>query len=395
MNKNNIRFAERVNKVPKSFVREILKVTERPEVISFAGGLPNPALFPVEDIKKATAKVLDKDGPKVLQYSTTEGYKPLREYIVNRYYKDCNVTADNILITNGSQQALDLIGKVMLDKDDYVMVERPGYLGAIQCFGVFEPKFVSVELNEDGIKLDELEEKLNETNPKLFYAVTNFQNPSGITYSNENRKALTEIVKKTDTIMIDDNPYGELRFYGENAKSMKSLLGDKCIALGSFSKVFAPAMRLGWVCASTEIIERLVVMKQAADLHTNYFSQRVLYEYLCDYNIDDHIKEIRAAYKESRDYMVEMIKKYMPSEIKYTEPDGGMFLWMTVPDSINVSELLEKAGEENVAFVPGVPFYANKDEDPNNTMRLNYTNSSFEDIEKGIKALAKVIKQHL
>lgn len=395
MDEKNIRFAERVNKVPKSFVREILKVTEKPEVISFAGGLPNPALFPVEDIKKATAKVLDEDGAKVLQYSTTEGYKPLREYIVNRYYKDCNVTADNILITNGSQQALDLIGKVMLDKDDYVMVERPGYLGAIQCFGVFEPKFVSVELNEDGIKLDELEEKLNETNPKLFYAVTNFQNPSGITYSNENRKALTEIVKKTNTIMIDDNPYGELRFYGENAITMKSLLGDQCIALGSFSKVFAPAMRLGWVCASTEIIERLVVMKQAADLHTNYFSQRVLYEYLCDYNIDDHIKEIRDAYKASRDYMVEMIKKYMPSEIKYTEPDGGMFLWMTVPDSINVSELLEKAGEENVAFVPGVPFYANRDEDPNNTMRLNYTNSSFEDIEKGIKALAKVIKQHL
>ena len=282
--------------------------------------MPNPALFPVEDIKKATDKVLDKDGAKVLQYSTTEGYKPLREYIINRYYKDCGVTADNILITNGSQQALDLIGKIMLDKNDYVMVERPGYLGAIQCFGVFEPK--------------------------LFYAVTNFQNPSGITYSNENRKALIEIVKKTNTIMIDDNPYGELRFYGENAKSMKSLLGDQCIALGSFSKIFAPAMKLGWVCASSEIIEKLVVMKQAADLHTNYFSQRVLYEYLCDYDIDEHIREIRKVYKESRDYMVEMIKKYMPSEIKYTEPHGGMFLWMTVPKSINVSELLEKVIKE-------------------------------------------------
>lgn len=393
--REEVKFAGRVEKVPKSFVREILKVTEKPEVISFAGGLPSPKTFPVEGIKRATEKVLNDNGADILQYSTTEGYTPLREFIVNRYYKDCDVTVDNILITNGSQQALDLISKVMIDKDDYVMLEHPGYLGAIQCFSVFEPKFISVELNEDGINLDELKEKINEKNPKLYYAVTNFQNPSGITYSNENREKVAEIVRASDTIMIDDNPYGELRFYGEPCKSMKSLLGDKCIALGSFSKIFAPAMRLGWVCASDEIIEKLIVMKQAADLHTNYFSQRVLYEYLCENDIDEHIKSIRKLYKEKRDYMVEMIEKYMPKEIKSTKPHGGMFLWITVPDSINVSHLLEKAGEKNVAFVPGVPFYTCKEEDPNNTMRLNYTNASLEDIEKGIAALAEAIKEQL
>lgn len=388
INKN---YSKRVSKVPKSFVREILKVTEKPEVISFAGGLPNPNFFPVEDIEKATSKVLTSDGEKVLQYSTTEGFLPLREFIAKRYYSESDVTADNIVITSGSQQALDLIAKVFLDANDNVMIERPGYLGAIQSFSMYEPNFVTVGINNEGVILDEFEKKIKEDNPKLFYAVTNYQNPTGISYSNDNRKAITEILKNSNTIMIDDNPYGELSFYSHPNIPMKQLLGDQCISLGSFSKVFAPAMRLGWVCADRDIIDKIVTMKQASDLHTNYFSQRILYQYLNDCNIDQHIAKIREAYKVRRDYMLKMIKEYIPSEVKYTEPDGGMFLWMELPDYIDVMNLFEIANGKNVAFVPGAPFYVSDDENPNSTLRLNYTNSEFEEIERGISALGEAI----
>jgi 2-aminoadipate transaminase len=257
-------YSSRVNRVPKSFVREILKVTEKPEIISFAGGLPNPNFFPVDDIMQATNKVLSSEGEKVLQYSTTEGYVPLREYIANRYYSDCGITADNIVITNGSQQALDLIAKVFLDVRDNVMLERPGYLGAIQSFSMYEPDFVTVGIQDDGVDLHEFEKKINEFKPKLFYAVTNYHNPTGISYSNQNRTALSEIIRTSNTIMIDDNPYGELTFYDRPHVTMKKLLGAQCISLGSFSKIFAPAMRLGWVCADKEIIDKIITMKQAS-----------------------------------------------------------------------------------------------------------------------------------
>lgn len=384
-------YSSRVKRVPKSFVREILKVTENPEIISFAGGLPNPNFFPVEDIMQATNKVLSSEGGKVLQYSTTEGYAPLREYIANRYYSDCGVTADNILITNGSQQALDLIAKVFLDAGDNVMLERPGYLGAIQSFSMFEPNFVTVGIDKDGVDLNEFEEKNNKFNPKLFYAVTNYQNPTGISYSNQNRIALSEIIRKSNTIMIDDNPYGELTFYDKQHITMKQLLGDQCISLGSFSKIFAPAMRLGWVCADNEIIDKIITMKQASDLHTNYFSQRILFQYLMDCNIDIHINKIREEYKVRRDYMVEMIKEYIPNDVKYTEPDGGMFLWMELPGDIDVMKLFNIASKNNVAFVPGAPFYINDEENPNLTFRLNFTNSELEDIRKGIYSLGEAI----
>ncbi len=389
----DISYSDRMEVVPKSFIREILKVTERPEVISFAGGLPNPELFPIEEISNATEKVLKLDGKKVLQYSTTEGYLPLRQYIAKRYYKNCNVTEGNILITSGSQQALDLIAKVLINKDDCIMLERPGYLGAIQCFSMFQPNFVTVGLNNDGIDIEEFKFKININQPKLFYAVTNFQNPTGVCYSNKIRKEISNIIKEANIMMIDDNPYGELRFMGEEGYSMKALLGDKVISLGSFSKVFAPAMRLGWLCASNEIIDKLVVMKQASDLHTNYFSQRVLYQYLLDNNIDTHISEICNAYKKRRDYMVDMIKKYIPTDVSYTEPEGGMFLWMRLPNRIIATTLLQRAIERNIAFVPGVPFYAIAEENPNNTLRLNFTNSRTTDIEQGIKTLARLINE--
>ncbi|MBV4431234.1 PLP-dependent aminotransferase family protein [Clostridium tyrobutyricum] len=387
----SIKFAERMNKVQKSFIREILKVTENPNIISFAGGLPNPLSFPIKEVEEASIKVLNENGSDVLQYSTTEGYRPLREYIAQRYLKrfGLKVDADEILITNGSQQGLDLLGKIFLNKDDNVLIERPGYLGAIQAFSIFEPVFNSVPVNNDGVDIDLLEKSLAMNSPKLFYTVPNFQNPSGTTYSEKNRKAAADILKKYDTILIEDDPYGELRFIGEDLQPIKTYLGDKSVMLGSFSKIVAPAMRLGWICAKGEIMEKLITAKQAADLHTNYYSQRVVHQFLMDNDIEDHIKKIRKLYKGQRDCMVSMIERYFPEGIKSTKPEGGMFLWVTLPEGISSLELFDLAAKENVAFVPGDPFYVNVK--GSNTLRLNYTNSDEKSIEEGIKRLARAI----
>lgn len=388
-----MRFSNRMNKVQKSFVREILKVTENKEVISFAGGLPNPRFFPANEIAEASNRVLQECGESVLQYSTTEGFRPLREFIANRYYKGLGITADNIIITNGSQQALDLIGKVFIDAGDQIIIEKPGYLGAIQAFSIFEPNMNAVSLNQDGIDLDELKQVIDNKNPKLFYAVTNYQNPTGITYSSEIRKKLAEMMKETETILIDDNPYGELCFENEQVETMASLLGTRMISLGSFSKVFAPAMRLGWICANDEIIDKLVIVKQASDLHTNNFSQRVLYQYLLSNSLDEHITHICKAYKEQKDYMLSWLDKELPEGIEVTRPTGGMFLWVTLPEGKSSIKLFNIAASKNVAFVPGIPFYINYKDI--NTLRMNFTNSSFEDIERGIKLFAGSIKEIL
>nr|WP_038287948.1 PLP-dependent aminotransferase family protein [Acetivibrio straminisolvens] len=389
----NIQFADRMNNVHKSFIREILKATVNPEVISFAGGLPNPASFPVEAVQEATQKVLNDDGSSVLQYSTTEGYLPLRQYIAERYLKKKGIIIDpyEILITSGSQQGLDLIGKVLLNKNDDIILEEPGYLGAIQALSIFEPKFHTVPLRDDGVDINSLKEVLNKCNPKLFYAVPNFQNPSGITYTAQNREGVANILKNTDTIFVEDDPYGELRFIGEHVPPMKTYLGDNVILLGSFSKIVAPGMRLGWICAKREIMEKLIIAKQASDLHTNYFSQRIVYQYLVDNDIDNHIKKITELYREQRNCMVSMIEKYFPKEVKSTKPEGGMFLWATLPEGFSALELFDIASKQNVAFVPGDPFYITKK--GINTMRLNYTNSTEEKIEEGIKRLSAAINQ--
>lgn len=391
----NIEFAERMNHVQKSFIREILKITENPDVISFAGGLPNPDSFPIKEIQQASEKVLADYGSSVLQYSSTEGYLPLREYIAERYYQrfGLSVEADEILITSGSQQALDLIGKILLNKGDQVVLERPGYLGAIQAFSIFEPEFQSVALNDDGIDLNQLADTLKVHNPKLFYTVPNFHNPSGVTYSAENREKIAELLKQQQTILIEDDPYSELRFIGEDLPPIKKFLGDQSIMLGSFSKIVAPAMRLGWICAQGELMEKLIIAKQAADLHTNYYSQRIVHQFLIDNDLEDHIEKIKQMYKQKRECMVQMIKKYFPKEVKSTQPEGGMFLWVTLPEGMSSLDLFNLAAKENVAFVPGDPFYVNGKNV--NTLRLNYTNSSEEMIEEGIKRLAKVIKQML
>jgi 2-aminoadipate transaminase len=391
---NNL-FADRMAKTHKSFIREILKVTQDSKVISFAGGLPNPRLFPVKELADAYQKVLHQDGENVLQYSTTEGYLPLREYIAERYFvkKGLQASPDEILITTGSQQGLDLIGKVFLNKGDRIVIERPGYLGAIQAFGIYEPEFVPIPLLDDGIDTDLLEEALKAGETKLFHTVINFQNPSGVTYSRWKREKLADIIKGHNMVLVEDNPYGELRFIGEDLPSMKSFLPDGTIVLGSFSKVVTPGLRLGWICAAPDVMEKIIVAKQSSDLHSNYLSQRAVYQYLIDHDLDEHILNIRKVYKKQRDLMVSMIEKHFPQEIKCTKPEGGMFLWVSLPENLSSLRLFKLAMEESVAFVPGRAFYVDGGGD--NTLRLNFSNSNEEKIEEGIKRLAKVIKRAL
>ncbi len=386
-------FSGRMGNIKKSFIREILKAIDKPGMISFAGGLPNPISFPIEDIKNATSKVLDADGENVLQYSTTEGYLPLRKIIAQRYKKrfDINISPEEVLITNGSQQALDLMGKVFLDKGDGVVTERPAYLGMIQAMSVFEPKFYEARLNPDGIDTQMLFDILKQYDPKLFYSVPNFQNPTGITYSGKTRQQTADIITGKRTVLIEDDPYGELRFIGEDEVSFKKLVPENTVTLGSFSKIVSPGMRLGWVVAPPEIMDKLITVKQASDLHSNYFTQRVVCQYLMDNDIDEHIAKIKALYKSQRDLMVEMIAKHFPNEVHTTKPEGGMFLWATLPEGISSLKVFEKAYEQGVAFVPGNPFFAC--DEMNNTFRLNYSNSDKDAIEKGIRKIGRILKE--
>ena len=382
-------FADRMKNVHKSFIREILKVTEDPNIISFAGGLPNPRSFPIKEIEEAVYNVLSVNGKEILQYSTTEGYRPLREYIADRYLKNgLKVNADEILITNGSQQGIDLTGKVFLNKGDQVLVESPTYLAAIQSFGLLEAEFKSVPLLEDGVDIEALQKTLTKNEIKLFYSVTNFQNPTGITYSKEKREILAEILGEYNTVFVEDNPYGEIRFIGEDIPPVKSYL-EEGILFGSFSKIVSPGMRMGWIVAPEDVMENLVIAKQASDLHSNYFTQRVVYQYLMDNDVDKHIEKIKEMYRNQRNLMLEMIEEYFPEDVECTRPEGGMFLWVTLPEGMSSMELFNLAIKEDVAFVPGKAFYA--DGGGENTLRLNFSNSSEEQIEEGIKRLGKAI----
>lgn len=388
-------YATRMRTVPKSFIREILKVTEDPQVISFAGGLPNPRFFPVGRIAASVSEVLaGADAAAALQYSTTEGYRPLREYIASRYIeKGLKVSADEVLITNGSQQGLDLVGKALIDKGDSVVIERPAYLGAIQALSVYEPQFCPVPLMEEGIDIYYLQRALAEHQVRLLHTVVNFQNPSGISYSRTRREEVAELLGRCDTVVVEDDPYAELRFEGVPAPSMRSRLGDRVLLLGSFSKVVAPGLRLGWVCAGPEIMKRISVAKQASDLHSNTLCQMVLHHFLANNDLDGHISKIVAVYKRQRDAMVAAIDEYFPDEVRFTRPEGGMFLWVTLPEGLSSSELLEHSIRQRVAFVPGAPFFVDGGGDEN--MRLNFSNADEIMIEEGIRRLGRIMKTML
>jgi len=388
-------FSDRISDVPRSFIREILKVTVDREVISFAGGLPGRDLFPVEEIKDAAMKVLTESGRDVLQYSTSEGHLPLREWISRRYLKrkGLDVPPEQILITSGSQQGLDLLGKTFLNEGDGVVIEEPGYLGAIQAFSIYRSAFHPVPLNRDGVDTALLAKALAGERVKLFYAVPNFQNPSGITYTEEVRKKIAGLVKTGEVILIEDDPYGELRFLGADMPSLKTLAPRNTVLLGSFSKIVVPSFRVGWIAAREDIMEKLLVAKQASDLHTNYLGQRIIHQYLMDNDIEKHIATIREAYGRQREAMVEAIREHFPEGVAFTEPEGGMFLWVSLPAGISSMKVFDRAIAQKVAFVPGNPFYTTGGD--RSTMRLNFSSVDAGTIRTGIERLGRVIKEFL
>ncbi|MEJ6952118.1 aminotransferase-like domain-containing protein [Natronospora cellulosivora (SeqCode)] len=389
---NNL-FSERISNVSKSFIREILKVAIDPDMISFAGGLPNKDLFPVQEVQEAANQRFDLYGKDILQYSSTEGYLPLREYIARRYRdRGIEVEARNILITSGSQQGLDLIGKIFMNKGDEIIIEEPGYLGAIQAFSLYQPSFQTVPLLDDGLELEILANTLDRSSSKLIYLVPNFQNPSGVRYSEENRKAIVKMIAGKDIILVEDDPYGELRYVGEDIVSFKKLRNNNTILLGTFSKLVAPSFRIAWMVADDEIMEKLIVAKQASDLHTNYIGQRIVYQYIINNGLDAHIYKIKDRYNKQRLKMIEAINEYLAKEVSITKVEGGMFLWMTLPEGMDSLKLFDIAITKKVAFVPGLPFYINKESV--NTLRLNFSCPDEEMIEVGVKRLAEAIREY-
>lgn len=394
MSTENI-LSEGIKATPPSFVRGILKAASDPSVISFAGGLPNPISFPQEELLKSMEHIVKTYGSNVFQYSITAGLPELRQYIVDRYNQifGLNLSIDNIIITTGSQQALDLIGKVLLDKGDGVIVEKPTYLAAIQAFSIQQPVFYPVELTEEGINPEQLETALQ--NPiKFIYAIPDFQNPTGLTYSAKNRKRIYEILKGRDVVLIEDDPYGELRFDGERLPYIGAGKLPNSIVLGTFSKTVTPGMRTGFIISENkELLKYISIAKEASDLHTNIFSQYLIWDYLKNNDWDMHIAKIKALYKKQAQAMIDALDKYFPSEVKYTKPHGGMFLWVTLPEGVSAMSLFPKALERKVAFVPGDPFYIGIENA--NTMRLNYTNVDCETIEEGIHRLGDLLKELL
>jgi 2-aminoadipate transaminase len=396
------RYAHRTQRMGSSVIRELLKLTEQPDIISFAGGLPAPEVFPVNEFQQACNAVLEQHGAQALQYSTTEGYKPLREMIARHNARySVEVTADNILITSGSQQALDFIGRLFINRGDYIVVESPTYLGALQAWNAYGAQYISVPMDEDGMIVDELESALRK-GPKFIYVLPNFQNPSGFTLSLERREKLVELADKYGVPIVEDDPYGQLRYEGENIPSVVYLdskfrgpngghYSGNVIYLSTFSKLLAPGLRLAWVIAPPEVIRKLVMAKQAADLHTSSFNQYVAYEVGKGGFLDEHVKVIRATYKERRDVMLEMMEEMFPSEMRWTHPQGGMFLWGILPEGMDAADALKIAIERKVAFVPGAAFHPNGG--GANTMRINFSYSSPDTIREGITRLGKVLKE--
>ena len=392
----NVKISKRMSKpdFQGEFTSQILAAAGDPSIISFAGGLPNPVSFPIEEMNKAAAEVLKENGVQALQYSNTPGYLPLRKFICDRYKSGMGLDfkPEDIIITNGSQQALDMFASVMIDPDDEVMVESPSYLAALQTFHLYSPKILPIELTKDGINTEILADTVKEHNPKFIYMIPNFQNPTGLTYKEEVREKMAEILKDTDVVVLEDNPYGELRFSGEAGHSMRYFLGDQVCMLGTFSKIVSPGMRIGWIaCTIPEVKEKLLAYKSTMDLHTNIFCQMVLAKYLEENDLDTHIEKTKALYKQKAEYMISCMEKYFPKGVEFTTPEGGMFLWATMPEGIKAVDVQRAAVKKGVAVCAGDPFY--EYERGVRTMRLNYSNASDEKIEKGIKILGEVMAE--
>ena len=398
------RFAQRTKQMESSAIREILKVTQLPDVISFAGGLPSPDVFPIEELVQACEKVLREKGDLALQYSPTEGYLPLKEMICRHTARyGIKVNPGNVLITSGSQQALDLIGKIFINPGDKILVEAPTYLGAIQAWKAYGAEFIQVDMDENGMIPASMEEGLR-TGPKFIYLLPNFQNPTGITLSEKRREKIIDITNRYGVPIVEDDPYGQLRYEGKHLSPVVVMdckgrgnnedgYRGNVIYLSTFSKTLAPGLRLAWVISPPETIAKLVQAKQGADLHTATFNQIVAYEVSQGGFLDTHIEVIRELYGNRRNLMLEMIEEFFPQEVRFTRPQGGLFLWVTLPEYIHTGELLKVAVEKKVAYVPGSPFYPTGG--GQNTMRLNFSNASEENIMEGMKRLGEVLKKEI
>jgi 2-aminoadipate transaminase len=385
-------FSQRARAMQSSAIREILKVTERPEVISFAGGLPSSATFPVTEMMLAFDRVLSGNGREALQYSTTEGYAPLREWIAAYVgTPQAPVSADEVLIVSGSQQGLDLLAKALIDPGDTVLVETPTYLGALQAFSLFSPEYVSIASDEDGLLPAALTDSMR--GAKFLYCLPNFQNPTGRLLSEERRYRLAARARELDLLILEDDPYGALSYDGETPPSIRSLAPERTVYMGSFSKVLAPGLRLGYVIAPPALRAKLVQAKQATDLHTATLSQIAVYEVIKDGFLDTHIPGIRKLYREQCAAMLAALTHHMPEGVRWNKPRGGMFLWAELPRGMNASAVLARAIERNVAFVPGEPFFA---ADPVvESLRLAFVTVPPPRIEEGVERLAGVIRASL
>lgn len=381
-------FAQRVEQLQSSFIREILKITQRPEIISFAGGLPSPATFPIEEMRAAYDKVLSLQGKIALQYGPTDGYGPLREWVANQLSTHgAKILPEQVLMVSGSQQALDLLGKVLIDEGSKVLVETPSYLGALQAFSVYRPQFASVATDEAGLVPQSVAAVAE--GARLLYALPNFQNPTGRSLSLKRRVELVETCACLGLPLIEDDPYGALSYRSAPAPKMLTMNPNGVIYMGSFSKVLTPGIRLGYVVAPLPLLRRLELAKQAADLHTSQLTQMVVYEVVKDGFLDRHIPTIRTLYANQCQAMLDAMTEYFPSSVRWTKPEGGMFIWVTLPQHIDSMKLLEEALEQHVAFVPGMPFYANTPE--TNTFRLSFVTVSPARIREGIAKLGRLI----
>ena len=383
--------SERSARMKSSVIRELLKLTMQPDMISFAGGLPAPELFPVREFKEACNYILEHHGPQALQYGPTEGYPPLKEFLAESMQKySVPAVPGNILMTNGSQQALDLVGRLFINNGDKILTDAPTYLGAIQAWRAYKPQFITVPLDDDGMDPERVEKTLQQHRIKFMYVLPNFHNPAGTTISYERRRRLVELAARYGAFIVEDDPYGELRFEGEDIAPLMSMHKENVIYLSTFSKTLSPGIRLGWIVASERVIAPLVQAKQGADLQTGTFIQYVAHDIVGRGIIKRHVKRIRNVYKERRDVMLAAMEEYFPPGVTWTRPQGGLFLWVRMPEHVDSEELLKVAVEEKVAFVPGVAFYPDSKEG-HNCMRLNFSYAKPEMSREGIRRLGQAM----
>jgi len=389
------KYCERVGHMYGSMTRKLMHLIADPDVISFGGGLPASDLFPLERVKQVVDDTLESDGAAILQYGTSEGYGPLRRAVAERYVqRGFDITDENVLVTSGAQQGIDLVSKILIDKGDAVLVEDPTFLTALQAFSLFQARYLTVPVDGEGMRVDLLPEILRDNDVKFIYVMPNFQNPSGVTISLERRKELLKTAQQYGVPILEDDPYGELRYSGEALPTLKELDdGEQVMYLSSFSKVLSPGMRVCALIAPDEVMGKLVFAKQAADLHTDNLAQRIVYGFLERDFLDPHIQVIINSYRRRRDAMLEAMDRHFPAEVSWTKPDGGIFLWVTLPEGMDAMDLFERAVRAKVAYVPGSCYYANGGGD--NKMRLNFSASDEERIELGIQRLAKVIETNM